>query len=107
MGFTKEALERLINILVGIATVFLGLRFILKLFGANPNADFVSWIYSMTLPLLEPFRGAFPSPTVEEGFIFEFSTLFAIIIYLLIGWLIVELVYFIGNIVENKKLRKE
>lgn len=80
-----------------IFEAFLALRFALKLLGASARADFVSWIYETTAPLLAPFRGAFPSPMIEQGFILEFSTLFAILIYAVIGWLLTELVEFIAE----------
>ncbi|MEX0930174.1 MAG: YggT family protein [Candidatus Paceibacterota bacterium] len=93
----RIVLIRLISIVVSLVEIFLGLRLILKLLGANPNAGFVSWVYNTSEPLLVPFRGMFPAPAVEAGFILEFSTLFAILIYALVGWLLMELVDFIAD----------
>jgi len=98
---TNVLLVRLINIFVSIIEGFLGMRFILKLFGANPRAGFVDWVYDTSEPLLEPFRGMFPSPVVDGGFVFEFSTLFAMMIYAIIGWLVMELIYFTASAVKN------
>ena len=84
-----------VDILLAVVESFLGLRFVLKLFGANPSAEFVSWLYSTSEPLLEPFKGMFPAPIIERGFILEFSTLFAMLMYALGAWLITELIVFI------------
>lgn len=37
----------------------IGLRFLFKLLGANPNSGFVSWIYSWSSPFVAPFNGIF------------------------------------------------
>lgn len=94
------ALTKLINLVFGLAEAFLGLRFILRLLGANPEADFVSWLYAMSDPLLDPFRGIFPT-VVEGQFIIEFSTLFAILIYALVAWLLTQLVIGITKSVRS------
>lgn len=81
-----------INIVSGIVLTLLGLRFVLKLFGANPANGFVDWIYETSRQLMEPFLGIFPAPRLENGFVLELSTLFAIIIYAIIAMLLVALV---------------
>jgi uncharacterized protein YggT (Ycf19 family) len=81
----------LTNIIVDVVETFLILRLLLKLFGASISAPFVQWIYETTDPLLWPFHGIFPSPSLARGFLIEFSTLFAIIIYLLVAYLITEI----------------
>lgn len=81
-----------INIVAGIVLTLLGLRFVLKLFGANPANEFVEWIYETSRQLVEPFFGIFPAPRFEDGFILELSTLFAIIIYTIVAMLLVALV---------------
>lgn len=104
-----HVLTRLINIVVGIVEIFLGVRFVLRLFGANQTSEFVAWWYDTSAPLLEPFEGAFPT-VVEEGLVIEFSTLFAILIYALVAWLLTELVYFVaeaGRTAKHKKHREE
>jgi membrane-bound metal-dependent hydrolase YbcI (DUF457 family) len=76
------------EIVLGLVSVFVGLRFILKLFGASTSAPFVDWVYSTSAPLLTPFEGMFPTPEVANGFVIEFSALFALIIYMLLAYLI-------------------
>lgn len=49
----------LVYIVGAIIEGIIGLRFIFKLLGANPNSDFVSWIYSWSSPFVAPFKGIF------------------------------------------------
>ena len=88
-------LKSLINIVFSIVEFLLGIRLLLKLFGANAGAPFVRWIYDTTAPLLEPFRGAFSSPVLEGRYVLEFNTLFALIIYLLVSYLLLEFLEFV------------
>lgn len=83
------------NFIIGIAILGLILRFLLRLFGANPESGFVEFIYESTRSLLAPFRGIFESQVVSSNHVIEFSTLFAIAIYLLVAWLITELIDFV------------
>jgi hypothetical protein len=99
--YTENLLARAVDVFVAVIEIALGLRFVLKLLGANPSAGFVDWVYATTAPLLEPFAGMFPSPVLERGFILEFSTLFAMLAYAVLGWLIVELVYLVANSVRG------
>lgn len=92
----KLILIRLINFVSGVVLLGLVIRFLLRLFGANPESDFVEFIYDSTSTLLEPFRGIFSPYVVEPGHVFEFSTLIAIVIYSIIAWLIIEFIEFIA-----------
>lgn len=85
-------IESLINFVVGIVEVLLVLRFIFKLFGASVAAPFVQWLYQTTQPLLNPFRNIFPVPEFEGRFLIEFTTLVAIIVYMLFAYLMLELI---------------
>ena len=81
----------LINLVTSLIEGLLGLRIILKLFGASTAAPFVRWVFETTQPLLAPFIGMFPSPKLPEGFVIEFSVLFAFMVYTFIGYLATEL----------------
>lgn len=83
---------RLINLFTALVTIFLALRFLLKLFGANENNGFVGWVYDMTAVLLDPFRGIFSNEVVGRHYVFEFNTLFALLIYGLFGMLLLMIV---------------
>ena len=82
----------LLNFFLAIVEGFLGLRFLLRLFGANANTGFVNWVYEMSEPLLAPFRGIFPVQVFENRYVIEFSTLFAMLIYAIFGLILVYLI---------------
>ena len=82
----------LLNFFTAVVEGFLGLRFVLKLFGANANNGFVNWVYEMSGALLEPFRGIFPARVFENQYVLEFSTLFAMLMYALLALLIIALI---------------
>lgn len=88
----RDIAANLLNLFIGAVEVILGLRFALKLLGASANSDFVNWIYEMSGTLLDPFRGIFPTRVFENRFVLEFSTLFAMLVYALIGMLILWLI---------------
>lgn len=101
--YIKDLVIYAINIVLFIIEVFLGARLILKVLGANTEAPFVSWLYATTEPLLAPFAGMFPSPVLEEGIVIEFSTLFAMVVYALAGYLLVQLIHLIGGAAPRRR----
>lgn len=90
-----------IHFVLGIVEVFLSVRFLLKIFGANPANAFTAFIYESTTPLLDPFRNMFPTQTFHGQYILEFSTLFAVIIYALAAYLLAELASWIGRDIKE------
>jgi len=73
-----------IYIIFGIIVGAIFIRVLLKVLGANTAVAFTQFMYSATDPLLGPFRGLLP--TFASGrMILETSSLFAILIYGLIG----------------------
>ena len=84
-------ISALTSFIISFIEVLLGLRIFLKFFAASTNAPFVSWIYENTNPLLTPFLNAFPSPKAS-GFVLEFSSIFALMVYGLIGYLLSQLI---------------
>jgi len=70
--------------LAGLADVLVGLRFVLKLFGASLQSPFVTLLYGVTAPLVGPFRNIFPT-SGQGPFIFEPPSLVALVIYPLIA----------------------
>lgn len=93
---TAAIIGRIADAILGFVSLFLALRIILKLFGANTAAPFVNWVYETSEPLISPFRGMFPHPVLTGGFVIEFSTLFALLVYVLIGYAIGELLDFLS-----------
>lgn len=76
--------------IVGIIDLLLVLRLVFKLFGAK-TVGFADLLYSVTGPLVAPFRGIFSNPQVQ-GAHFETAALAAIIVYALVGWIISRLI---------------
>ena len=95
--------NNLINAFLALVEIFLGLRFLLKLFGANASNGFVDWVYEMSGALLEPFRSIFPIKVFENNYVFEFSTLFAMLMYGVIALLLVGLLDAVAAPVARKK----
>lgn len=81
-----------INFVFGLFGALLGLRLILRLFGANSGNEFVQWIYDTSRPLIEPFETIFPTVRVEDGFVIEISTIFAMVVYGVIAALLLSLI---------------
>ncbi len=77
--------------LLDILEVLLAVRLIFKALAANAATPFVNFIYSLTAPLIAPFRGIFPI-TSAGGVIVEWSTVVAIIVYALAVYAIVRLI---------------
>lgn len=93
-GDEKTTAENAVWYLVGFIEILLGFRFVLKLFGANPESGFVDFVYSLTGVFTVPFDSIFGVTTPEAGSVesvFEPSILVAGVVYVLIGWGIVKL----------------
>ncbi len=75
----------------GIIEVLILIRAVLELLAANPNAGFTSLIYSITDPLIAPFRGVFPTPQ-SHGNVLDLAAVLAIIVYALLTWVVARLV---------------
>ncbi len=76
--------------IVGVIEVVLVLRFLLKLLVANPGAGFTRFIYGVSWFFASPFIYVFRASTPVEGSAFEWSTLLAMLVYVLLAWLIVK-----------------
>ena len=79
-----------IYLLFGFIEVLLGIRFVLRLLGANAEAGFAQLIYGVTSPLVAPFQGLFGT-VQSEGSVLESATLVALVVYALVAWLIIKL----------------
>lgn len=76
-------------LIFGLMEGLLGLRFLLKLIGANPNSPVSALIYGITSPLLAPFHAMVGQPQVGDV-VFEPVTLIAMLIYALLAWVIIR-----------------
>jgi len=91
--FTFKA-SQLIWLVFGVLEVLIALRIGLMLVGANPGSPIVALIYGITGLFLIPFVGLIGSPTVG-GFVLEISSMFAMLIYALIAWVVERTVWLI------------
>lgn len=80
-----------VGLIVGVVDVLIAGRFLLKLLGASGQSSFVGFIYGVTGPLVEPFRGIFGNTGASNN-VFEPAALVAIAVYALIGWGVVVLI---------------
>ncbi len=64
----------------------------LKAIGANPASGFVSFIYDITEPLALPFQGILRPNVGESGSYFEWSTINAAFVYLIIAYIIILII---------------
>jgi len=94
-GDAKTTATNLIWYIFGLIAILLGIRFIMKLFGANPANGFVDIIYSVTGVLSAPFDTIFGVTKTQAGdtsSVFEPSIIVAIAVYALIAWGVTKLV---------------
>jgi hypothetical protein len=82
---------QLLWLFFGIIEGLIGLRVLLKLIGANPGNAFASFVYDAAALFLAPFFGLVGSPAAG-GMVLEVSSLVAMLVYALLGWVIVRLV---------------
>ncbi len=82
--------------LVGALEILLGLRFLLRLFGANTQNEFARLINNLSAPFIAPFSTLFISPVFGGGaYIFDVNIAIAVVAYALLASLAVSLVKFI------------
>ena len=85
--------------LCDLLEIVLAFRFFLRFAGANPEAGFSNFIYTISWPFVEPFFAVFRT-TVVSGSTVEWDTLLAMIVYSIIAWIIVSL-FLMGKTVST------
>lgn len=93
----SKLLVRIIEFASDIVVGLLGLRIILKLLGASTAAPFVVWVYDTTKALLVPFQGMFPIADIAPKLTLEFSSIFAIIIYSFVAYILTDFIKIIDH----------
>ncbi len=91
----RMAVRRIANLiwlLFGVLEALIGLRVVLKLIAANPANPFANLVYSLTSLFLWPFQGLTVTPSAE-GMVLEISSIIAMFVYALVGWILVRLVW--------------
>ena len=80
----KQIVWFIIALIIGL----LALRFVLLAMGANPDNGFASFVYGLSRLFAAPFIGIFGPEPAAGGSYFEYASLMAIAVYLLLGWII-------------------
>jgi uncharacterized protein YggT (Ycf19 family) len=88
---TADWLAGLISMVFGLIAILIAIRVVLKLLAANTASGFTQFIYNISGPFVAPFHGIFGTPSADNGAVLEVSSILAIAIYLLVGWLIMRL----------------
>lgn len=91
------AVTRVVWAVLWVVHAILSLRFILRLIAANPETGFANFVYSISDPILNPFANLVGSARLNNGGVFEWSTLIAIVIYWLIAVAIVRFIWFVTS----------
>ena len=98
-----RAVVWIVYAIVLVNVVMLSLAFVLRLFGANPDAGFTEWVYRSVDRTMEPFRGIFPEQPIGDASVFDTSLLFAAIVYIVIALLIDALLRWLGGKVTAER----
>jgi hypothetical protein len=86
--------RRIIGVVFGTIEVIIAGRFLLKLFGANPDSGFVRAIYAVTGIFVNIFNGIFAETIIggsESRAVFEPASIIAMIVIALIALLVFKL----------------
>ena len=96
-GYFETLPERLSAVALVVLTALeglLGIRFLLRAFGANMSSGFVGFIDDVSWPFMRPFANVFSNRSWDQGVV-EVSTLVAMgfyfLIFALIGMLVAAL----------------
>ena len=92
---TADWLSGMLSLIIGVIAILIAIRVVLKLLAANTESGFTRFIYNVTGPLVGPFQNIFGTPAAGNGATFEISSILAIAIYLLAGWLLIKLVHLV------------
>jgi uncharacterized membrane protein len=89
-------ITRIMRTVMAILEILLGLRFLLKLIGANPASGFAWFIYGITGLFMKPFTDLVSTWYTGETII-EVTTLIAMAVYALFFWGMVRLTRIIAD----------
>ncbi|MEK9180785.1 MAG: YggT family protein [Patescibacteria group bacterium] len=93
-----KMLAKIIHLILWLLESFLVMRLVLRLFGANAEAVFVKFIYQVSDAILTPFQNTFPVQEFNSKYVLDFSALFAIIIYALVAYFLLETIYWMAGV---------
>lgn len=82
---------QIIWFILGIVEILLTFRVLLKFIGANAASGFAYLIYALSDPFALPFLGVLGTTSTDRS-VLEWSTLIAMVVYLIIAYGVVELI---------------
>lgn len=88
---------------LAVIEILLGLRFVLRLIGANPSSTFAGWIYNLSGFFVAPFTGLLGTPAAGN-IAFDITTLIAMLVYFLVFWVIVRLIWILFYPNRSKRI---
>lgn len=88
----------------GILEFMILLRMLLKLIAANPNSVFAQVVYGFTDLFLWPFTGLVGSPSAGNGMVLEISSFFALLVYAVVAWGIVQVIKIFATTVTSRNV---
>ncbi len=94
-------INQIIWYILGFIEVLLAFRIVLKALGANQGSGFTSFIYSITGPFALPFRGII-GESIDGGSLIEWSSIFAVVVYLVIAGGLVYLLDLINPVTKEE-----
>lgn len=83
-------LRTFINLVMGVIGLLLTFRLIFEFLVVNTGTPFVAWLYNVTAPLVAPFSKILPNWKFS-GFVVDFATVAALIVFALAGSLLLML----------------
>jgi uncharacterized protein YggT (Ycf19 family) len=85
-----KMLRTFVNIVIWVVELLLTFRFVFEFLVVNTGTPFVGWLYGVTAPLVAPFAKILPNWKIA-GFVVDFATLAAIVVFAIVGSLILML----------------
>ena len=83
---------QIIWLVTGVLQALIGIRLLLRLLAASPQAGFAQFIYGITAVFLVPFAGLFDDPAANDS-VLELSSLVAMLVYALFAWGVVRVMW--------------
>ena len=97
-------LRQAIYLVFGVLEGLLLIRFLLRALDANADAGVAQAIYAITGLLVGPFSGLFGTPQLATGAALEISTLFALIVYAGVGWILARTAWLLSGDARSSSL---
>jgi uncharacterized protein YggT (Ycf19 family) len=107
VGKISRALLWVVYVWVVLNLVLLFLAFLLRLFGANPEAGFTQWVYRSVSRSMAPFRGIFEPITLSDQSVLDTSLLFAMIVYGVAALFLRAGIDWATHLIEQRRRRLE